>query len=135
MLGEMIGEGKGKVIGVRVLPFDGTGPKMEVSFQGGGSLLGQDVTDVGTYVSTLTPHGVLNGVGQGLVTTRNGDIATWTGTGVGRPTGHGMAASWRGSICYQTSSQRLAGLNKIAAVFEYEVDEKGNTSEKMWEWK
>jgi hypothetical protein len=135
MLGEMIGEGKGKITSVRVLPFEGTGPRLEVSFQGAGKLLEQEITEVGTYISMLTPHGVLHGAGQGLITTKNGEIATWTGIGVGRPTGHGMAASWRGSICYQTSSNHLSGLNQISAVFEYEVDENGNTVEKLWEWK
>ncbi|OGB29771.1 MAG: hypothetical protein A3F78_18055 [Burkholderiales bacterium RIFCSPLOWO2_12_FULL_61_40] len=135
MLGEMISEGKGKISALRVLPSEGMGPRMEVSFQGSGKLLGQEVTEVGTYISTLMPNGVLNGSGQGLVTTKSGEVATWTGTGVGRPTGRGMAASWRGSICYQTTSQSLSGLNKIAGIFEHEVDENGNTTEKLWEWK
>ncbi|MES2877895.1 MAG: hypothetical protein V4713_05680 [Pseudomonadota bacterium] len=135
MLGEMIGEGKGKITGVRVLPLDGTGPRLEVSFQGTGKLLGQDITEVATYISTLTPQGVLNGTGQGLVTTRSGDMATWIGSGVGRPTGSGMAASWRGSLCFQTVSPQLSALNKMAAAFEYEVDESGNTTEKSWELK
>ncbi len=135
MLGEMIGEGKGKLHGVRVLPSDGAGTQVEVSFMGAGKVLGQEVSEVGTYVSTLTPQGVLNGVGQGLITTKNGEVATWTGTGVGKSTGPGMAASWRGSLCYQTTSQQLARLNKMAVIFEHEVDESGNTTEKLWEWK
>lgn len=135
MLGEMIGEGKGKITNVKVLPFDGTGTRMEVSFQSKGKLVGEETTEVGTYTCTLTPFGVHNGTGQGVITTRSGEIATWTGSGVGRPTGHGIATSWRGSICYQTSSQKLAGLNKIAGVFEHEVDEDGNTVDKLWEWK
>lgn len=135
MLGELIGEDKGKITNVRVLPSDGSGPKLEVSFQGAGKLLGQDVSEVASYISTLMPSGVFNGVGQGLVTTKKGEVATWSGTGVGKPTGNGMAASWRGSICYQTMSHSLAGLNKIVAIFEFEVDDHGNTSGKLWEWK
>lgn len=135
MLGEMFGEGKGKIAAVRVLPSEGMGPRMEVSFQGTGKLLGQEMTEVGTYISTLLPNGVLNGSGQGVVTTKSGEVVTWTGTGVGRPTGRGMAASWRGSCFYQTASQSLSGLNKIAGIFEHEVDENGNTTEKLWEWR
>ena len=135
MLGELIGEEKGKITSVRVLPFDGTGTRMEVSFQGSGKLAGHEMTDVGTYISTITPSGVFNGAGQGIIMTKDGDIATWTGTGVGKPTGRGLAASWRGSLCYQSTAPRLAGLNKITAVFEYEVDENGNTFDKLWEWK
>lgn len=135
MLGELIGEGHGKITAVRVLPSDGSGVKMEVSFQGTGKLIGVETSNVGTYVSTLMPTGVFNGVGQGVIQTKDGDIVTWTGTGVGKSKGQGMAASWRGSVYYQTASQRLAGLNKIAAVFEHEVDEHGVTADKLWEWK
>lgn len=135
MLGEMIGEDKGKITGVRVLPSEGAGPRMEVSFQGAGKLLGQEINEVASYTSTLLPSGVFNGVGQGVIMTPHGDVATWTGTGVGKPTGKGMSASWRGSLCYQTASKSLAGLNKIATIFEFEVDEHGNTIGKMWEWK
>ena len=118
MLGEMIGEGRGKISTVRVLPSEGGAPRMEVSFQGAGKLLGQDVSQVGTYISTLTPNGVFNGCGQGMITSKKGDVVLWTGTGVGRPTGPGMTASWRGSLCYQTTSQAFAGLCKIAIIFE-----------------
>lgn len=135
MLGEMIGEDRGKITSVRVLPSEGSAPRLEVSFQGAGKLIGQDVSEVASYISTLMPSGVLNGVGQGLITTKKGEILTWTGNGIGKPTGHGMAASWRGSICYQTSAASLAGLNKIVAIFEFEVDESGNTTGKLWEWK
>jgi len=137
MLGEMIGEEKGKITGMRVLPFGGSNdsPRFEVSFQGNGKLVGAKMTNVGTYISVLTSTGVFNGTGQGVITTEDGDIVTWTGTGIGKPTGKGSAASWRGMLFYQTVSQRLAGLNKIPAVFEYEVDENGNTTDQSWEWK
>ena len=135
MLGEMIGEEQGKITAVRVLPFNGQIPRMEVSFQSTGNLVGLEATNMGTYISTMLPSGVFNGTGQGLVMTKDGDTATWTGSGVGRPTGKGSAVSWRGAIFFQTSSQRLEGLNKMATLFEYEVDENGNTSAKFWEWK
>lgn len=135
MLGEMIGEDQGKITAIRVLPFNGQAPQMEVSFQSSGNLVGVETTNLGTYISTLMPSGVFNGEGQGVVITQDGDTATWIGTGVGKPTGKGTAVSWRGSLYFQTSSQRLAGLNKIATIFEYEVDENGNTSAKFWEWK
>jgi hypothetical protein len=135
MLGEMIGEEQGKITAVRVLPSNGQNTRMEVSFQSSGNLVGVESTNFGTYISTLLPTGICNGTGQGVVMTKDGDIATWTGTGVGKMTGKGLAVSWRGSIYFQTSSQRLEGLNKFATIFEYEVDENGNTSAKFWEWK
>jgi hypothetical protein len=135
MLGEMIGQEQGKITAIRVLPSSGSAPQMEVSFQSTGNLVGVETTEFGTYISTLMPTGMFNGSGQGIIMTPDGDMATWTGTGVGKPTGKGLAASWRGSLTFQTSSPRLAGLNKMATVFEYEIDENGNTSAKLWEWK
>ncbi|MFQ5929853.1 MAG: hypothetical protein ACE5MK_09140 [Acidobacteriota bacterium] len=135
MLGDQIGEERGKVIGTRVLSSEGSSPKVEVSFHAFGQLLGAETSDIGTYCAILRPDGSLYGEGQGITTTKDGETATWKGQGVGKPTGQGSAASWRGAIYYQTSSQELAHLNEIAALFEYEVDEKGNTQAKLWEWK
>ena len=50
MLGEQIGEEMGQITGMRVLPDDGAGAKVEVSFQQSGTLLGAHVTDMGTYI-------------------------------------------------------------------------------------
>ena len=60
-------------------------------------------------------------------------MATWKGGGVGKFTGGGV--SYRGAIYYSTASQKLARLNGIATVFEFEVDADGNTQSKIWEWK
>ncbi len=135
MVGDKIGEEKGKITGYRVLHSDGSGPKVEASFQGKGKILGIDATDMGTYESVLTPAGVLNGKGQGVTMTSDGEVAYWRGEGVGTFTGRGMGVSWRGAIYYQTTSQKLARLNSIACVYEYETDEEGNTSAKFYEWK
>ncbi|HLB71758.1 MAG: hypothetical protein OIN88_07005 [Candidatus Methanoperedens sp.] len=130
----MIGETQGKITGNRVLPSDGQAPKVESSFQDSGKILGVEITNIGTYWSIVRGGG-LYGEGQGIIMTRDGEMAYWTGQGVGRFTGRGSASIWRGSLFYQTSSQKLAHLNSIAVVFEYEVDENGNTHDKLWEWK
>ena len=135
MLGEQIGEETGQVTGIRVLPDEGTGSRVEVSFQTSGTLLGAHVSNMGTYISTPRPDGTLFGDGQGVAVTEQGDMATWRGQGVGHFTGHGTAVSWRGAIYFQTTSERLARLNGIAAVFEYEADESGKTTDKTYEWK
>lgn len=135
MLGELIGEATGKITATRVLPPEGQGPCVEVSFQAGGKLLGTESTDMGTYQSVLTPLGVFRGKGQGILQTKDGDLLQWSGEGVGTPQGKGLAASWRGAIYFQTTSQRLARLNSIAVVFEYEIDENGNIQDRIWEWK
>jgi hypothetical protein len=135
LLGEKVGEESGRVVGMRVLSADPAGPKVEVSVQQTGKLLGKETTTSITYWSTPKAGGLLHGEGQGIIMTPDGDMVTFSGTGVGRPTGRGMAASFRGAIFYQTASKDLSRLNEIAGVFEFEVDESGNTYGKVWEWK
>jgi len=87
-----------------------------------------------TIEGLARPDGTLHGKGQGVIMTADGEVVTWTGEGVARP-GRGLAASWRGAVYHQTASQKLARLNGVAIVFEYEVDESGNVHSKLWEWK
>jgi len=105
------------------------GPEMD------GTLLGVHVSDLATYSSVTRPDGTLFGEGQGVAMTDDGEAASWRGQGVGRFTGHGMATSFRGAIYFQTTSDRLARLNGMAIVFEYEADESGKSSSKSYEWK
>ena len=135
MLGEQIGEETGQITGMRVLPDEGAGAKVEVSFQQSGTLLGAHISDMGTYVSVTRPDGTLFGDGQGVIMTDQGEMAAWRGQGVGRFTGHGTAVAYRGAIYFQTTSERLSRLNGIAVVFEYETDESGKTAAKAYEWK
>ena len=135
MLGEKFQEHTGKVTGVRVIPGDEHAPAVETSFQGIGKVYGIDVTEMGTYVSRLTDAGVFHGEGQGIAMTKDGEVISWKGTGVGKPTGKGLGTSYRYSLTFQTSSQKLAKLNSLLAVGEWEVDENGNTKGAGWEWK
>jgi hypothetical protein len=134
MLGEKIGGTSGKITSQRVLPNLGGDPKMETSFQAHGAILGTDVRETGTYWTVVRPDGTLYGEGQGVMMLKDGKIATWTGHGVGTMKKDGTA-SYRGAVYYQTSPPRWARLNKVAVVFEYEVDAEGNTRSEFWEWK
>jgi hypothetical protein len=134
MLGEKIGEESGKVTGRRVLPSEGAGPKMETSFEAAGTLLGVAERGNGTYWAVLRPDGILYGEGQGVVMGAGGEVATWTGQGVGTIKKDG-AVSYRGSIYYQSPSPKWARLNSVAGVFEYEVDAQGNTRSQLYQWK
>ncbi len=133
MLGEQVLELAGKRTGRRVLSTDG-GFKVEVSFEDTGKLLGQPVNNMGTYWSGPRPDGSLYGEGQGVVITQGGEMATWKGQGVGslQP---GGAVSYRGAVYYSTASAKLARLNGVAVVFEFNVDADGNIRTKGWEWK
>ena len=150
MLGDIIYEHKGKVIGQRVLGIgsvqgeeEGNAaavsalPKIETTFSADAKLKGTiNVTDTGTYWSIIRPGGILYGEGQGLYLIKDGsgETATWTGYGIGRLSA-AERVSYRGSLFFRTNSQKMSFLNNIVGVFEYEVDESGNTSAKMWEWK
>src|SRR5579863_2648427 len=83
MLGEVIGEGKGKRSGRRVIA---TEPafKIEVSFADVSKLLGVPGMNIGTYVSHPKPDGSLGGLGEGVFATMEGETVTWQGLGVGQ---------------------------------------------------
>lgn len=133
MLGELIGESRGKRTGRRVISVDG-GFKVEVSFETAGKLFGIEANEIGTYWATSRPDGSLYGEGQAVVIGADGSTATWKGQGVGRFVGGG-AVSYRGAVYYSAVSPKLARLNGIAAIFEFDVDPEGNTRSKSWEWK
>jgi hypothetical protein len=132
MLGDKLGEVKGKRLVRRVLSVDP--PTAEVTFEDSGKILGVATTGMGSYTSVVRPDGSIFGHGQGMSTTDDGEAATWTGTGVGH-FGPGGSVSYRGMLFFRTTSKKLARLNNACAAFEYEVDPKGSTVSKFWEWK
>lgn len=138
VLGELIVELKGKITGQRVL--DVEGPKIEASMIMDGNYRGIDTTEIATYWS-IPRGGAMYGKGQGVITTKDGqEMATWTGQGIGKTTGR--RNRFRGSIFFKTSPEaqfpsggKLLFLNNMVGVFEFETDEQGNCSAKVWEWK
>lgn len=130
MLGDLLGELDGKVSYMKVLP-DG---KVEASIQQSGKVLGVELNNIVTYVSEMRPDGTLYGVGQGVGMSKEGDMVTWKGTGVGWPTGPGQMA-YRGALYFSTASPKLARLNKIVGIYEYESHQDGSDHMKIWEWK
>jgi len=131
MLGELISETRGKRIVRRVLSSEPL--KVEVSFEESGKLLGIDVNAFWTYWAVARPDGTLYGEGEGAYIAGDGEMVASKGSGLGRFK-EGGAVSYRGIVYYRTASQKLARLNTVGGVFEYEVDEKGNTHTKVWEW-
>jgi hypothetical protein len=134
MLGELIGTCTGKVTGVRVLPTEGQYARLEVSLQGQGTLLGQPITDFGTYVQTVRPGGVLHGEAHNVMMTAAGEIADWCGGGVGRPTGPGFKSTYGAYGRFDSANGALAQLETVATAIEYEVEEDGSYRWQMWEW-
>jgi hypothetical protein len=134
MLGKKVGEGTGRISNQRVLPSEGGAPRVETSFLADERILGVDAKTMGTYTATLRPDGRLAGQGQGVVMGSGGEMATWSGNGLGAFTG-GSNISWRGIIYYQSSSPAWESLNGVAVVFEYDVDSEWHTKSAAWEWK
>ena len=132
MIGEQIGESKGKRVVRRVISVDP--PTAEVSFEDHGQMLGISTTGMGTYTSVVSPDGSIFGHGQGMNTTNDGEAIVWTATGSGK-FGPGGSVSYRGMLFFKTASKKLAQLNNACGAFEYEVDGAGNTVSKIWEWK
>jgi hypothetical protein len=65
---------------------------------------------------------------------KGGEMATWTGQGVGTSTKNG-GVSFRGAIYLYSSSPKWQRLNAVAGVFEYEVDANDRFKGTIWEWK
>jgi hypothetical protein len=133
-LGDKLGESSGRITGTRVLGSEGQQVKVEVSFEGRGTMLGEDIADMGTYWQTVRPGGVLYGEGDVLWLTNDGESVRWWGFGVGRPTGAPPAGHFAVCGSAQTESQSLDRLNSVATVIEYDVDAEGYYRWTLWEW-
>jgi hypothetical protein len=90
--------------------------------------------NIGTYASSPKPDGSLDGFGEGVFATLDGETVTWKGIGAGQFQ-EGGAVRYVGCLSYTTASAKLAHVNKLAGVFEFNVDAAGNTTSKIWEWK
>jgi hypothetical protein len=132
MLGDLIGEAKGKRIVRRILSTEPL--TAEVTFEAAGTILGVACNETGTYTAVVRPDGSIFGHGQGLIITADGDGITWTGSGLGK-FGPGGSVSYRGMIFNRTDSQKMARLHNTCGAFEFETDADGNTTSKVWEWK
>ena len=133
MLGDKIGEVKGRRLLRRVISVEPL--TAEVTFEDSGELFGVGTAGIGSYISDVRADGSLFGNGQGMITSADGEAVTWTGTGLGH-IGPGGAVSYRGMLFFRTTlTKKLARLNNACGAFEYEVDAKGETVSKIWEWK
>jgi hypothetical protein len=137
MLGELLFEIKGRLTGSRILNADEY--KVEHSITEEGKFKDIEITILGTFWTIPTVDKKVTYVeGQGIITTKDGqDTATFRGYGIGNSKEQ-VGGSFRGSVFYKSSisaNGRLSSLNNKIGVFETEVDESGNSTEKVWEWK
>ena|SRR5947209_434352 len=134
MLGNKLGEDKGKITGERVL--DAIGPKIEISFSAAGKYVGIDCTNTVTYWTIPAAANVLYGEAKGVLMPKNDlDMLSWTAQGMGTFIAPGNA-KFRGSVFFKTSlTGKLSALDNLVGVFEHESDASGNTATQVWEWK
>jgi hypothetical protein len=131
MFGKNIGEGNGHR-GIRKVLSTQPNFKVEVSFEETGKLMGVEGMNMGTYTATTKPDGSLEGIGEGVFATLDGEFVTWRGMGVGRFVEAG-AVHYTGMLSYSTTSAKLTKLNSITAMFEFEVDAAGKTRSKVYD--
>ena len=106
--------------------------KIETTAQGTGKILGIDAFVLSTSVGTMA-NGVFMGEVNSVFTTMEGETVMAKGIAVGFPSGNGGAT--RAASIHTTQSQKLARLNKVVGLHEYETDMTDNWTGKIWEWK
>jgi hypothetical protein len=134
MLGDKLANVTGRIVLRRVLPSVSGAARTESTQRGTGTLLGVGYQETSTYESELRPDGTVFGMGQGIYMGAGGEVATWTGQGVGTFTKDG-GVSFRGAIYLYSTSAKWQRLNAVASVFEYEVDADDNYKATLTEWK
>ena len=134
-LGEPFFVEKGKIIGQRVLS-TGQDPQLEFTMLAFGTLNGEiPFRNTATMISTLKGNSSFSSIGEGVIMTQDGEIATYVNqvSGTINPDG---TITFRGSGLFSTeSSGKLAFLDNMLTVFMAEVDEEGNLTSEEWEWK
>jgi hypothetical protein len=136
MLGEMLGELNGKIVGQRIVAgYHMGGPlKMESTMETKGKILGQEVTLLATFWRMERPQGGFFSKGHGVLMTKDGGKVVLRGAGISVPS-KGPGLSMRGTRYAQTTSAALKRLNDVAILFEIEVTPDGTVKDKWWEWK
>jgi hypothetical protein len=102
MIGDLLYEGKGKLVGLRLLNADEY--KIEHTMLEEGKFKDIEITLIGTFWTIPAGKNVTYVEGQGIITTKDGeDTATFRGYGIGNSRGQ-VSVSFRGSVIYKSST-------------------------------
>lgn len=132
MLGKKLGEASGKITNVKLLPFKWDVPRVEKTFDGKGTVLGNPFTEIGAYWESFRDDGTRYGEGRILITAANGEMAYFQGYGVSEHNAQVTRYSGHGDFPWTTPT--FAHLRRTSAVVEYQIDN-DTYSWEMWEWK
>jgi hypothetical protein len=93
-----------------------------------------NVTNNGFILTTPLASGLLYGEGQGVLTTKDGETATYTFQFVGSLAAGGQAphGSW---YIHTNSTGKMAALNNMVGITHSEIHDDGKFSTRVWEWK
>jgi hypothetical protein len=134
MIGDMIGELTGKIVGQRIIRHHMNGMKIERTMESKGKILGSDATLTATIKSWERPQGGMYSKGNGIMMTMKGEKVLLHGSGI-TISGTGPGMKMRGVRYAETTSPSLGRLNNVALVFEMELMPDGTFHDKWWEWK
>ena len=96
-----------------------------------------NVTDKSNFITTYQSDSgnTSTSTGKGIITTKDGEIATYTGQDLGITDKNGTD-TYRGIIIFQTDSDgKLAFLDNLIGLYEYKSWSDGRKSGIIWEWK
>jgi hypothetical protein len=131
-IGNLTYQENGRVTGKRVL--DVNGPVMENSYSASGTLKGNiPVTNIGTIKVFIRSGGAIYGEGQGVMLSRNGEIATWISQAIGHADQNGNVIVYDSVVFGLSSTGNTSFLNNMMLVFKQLVSQTNNVSSKAWE--
>ena len=140
MLGELIYESSGKIVSQKVVDTGdiyNPSAKVELSYSGSGYMQGiGNVTETWTFVNTHLKNNITQGIGKGVIMTDDGNgVATATELGRGFHMSPETIVYPGARVFSADSNGKLAFLNELVGVTQWEVDSLGNYKVKMWQWK
>jgi hypothetical protein len=95
------------------------------------------VTDKSTFITTYQSDSgnTSTSTGHGIITTKDGEIATYTGQDLGITDKNGTH-TYHGILIFQTDIDgKLAFLDNLIGLYEYKSWSDGKKSGMIWEWK
>jgi len=134
-LGDLVLEESGQLTGIRVLSADASGTNTETCLQLAGTIRGVAQSTIWTYTTLTRPDGSMCGSGNGVMTTKDGDVINLTGHGSAQTAAHGETTRFLTMLHPYSTSPKYSDLNAITLVGEYEVAPDGSAVNKCWEWK
>jgi len=111
-------------------------PQIQVSVVENGTMKGVgNVTNLETWWDTYKTPTIINALGRGILTTKDGQMATWTAQDVGRINLNTGITTYNGIMFFNTNSTgSLAFLNNLAGLHITQTDSSMRTTN-IWEWK